>query len=150
MLLAASNALVESSKLKVDPIDRAEYDIILAGLRGQLDELTFASAWAKGGAFTRQEAIAYALEPVPQREASEPPPATPQPTKQALGGLTAREVEVTLRIVQGESNREIAEALVLSERTVETHVGNIMNKLGLTKRAEIRKWAVEKGLSARH
>ena len=54
------------------------------------------------------------------------------------------------RIVHGESNREIAEALVVSERTVETHVGNILNKLGFTKRAEIRKWVVEKGLSARH
>lgn len=148
-LLGASNALVESSKVKLDPIDRAEYDAILSGVREQLDELTFASAWAKGSSLTRQEAIAYALEPASQREASEPPPATLQPTKQKLGGLSAREVEVTLRIVQGESNREIAEALVVSERTVETHVGNILNKLGLTKRAEIRKWAVEKGLSAR-
>jgi non-specific serine/threonine protein kinase len=62
-----------------------------------------------------------------------------------MGGLTAREVEVAMRIVQGEPNREIADALVVSERTVETHVGNILNKLGFTKRAEIRKWAVEKG-----
>lgn len=69
--------------------------------------------------------------------------------KQEFGGLTKLEREVGARIAQGESNREIAERLVVSERTVETHVGNILNKLGFTSRAQIRKWAVEKGLVKR-
>ena len=47
---------------------------------------------------------------------------------------------------RAKSNREIAEALVLSERTVEGHVGNILNKLGFTSRAQIAAWAVQKGL----
>lgn len=77
------------------------------------------------------------------------PPTTRQAAKQEFGGLTGREREVAARIAQGESNREIAEGLVVSERTVETHVTNILNKLGFTSRGEIRKWAVEKGLAKR-
>jgi len=66
--------------------------------------------------------------------------------KEASGGLTAREREVAALIAQGKSNREIAGALVLSERTIETHVANIMFKLSVQSRRQIRDWALEKGL----
>jgi DNA-binding CsgD family transcriptional regulator len=65
-------------------------------------------------------------------------------------GLTAREREVAQLVSQGKSNREIAEALVLSERTVENHVGNILTKLGFDSRAQIAVWAVEKGLRGKN
>ena len=61
-------------------------------------------------------------------------------------GLTAREREVAALIAQGKSTREIAEALVLSERTIESHVANIMFKLRVRSRSQIVVWAVEKGL----
>ena len=67
-------------------------------------------------------------------------------TKQEFGGLTPRERQVAALVAQGKSNREIAEELVLSERTVENHVGNILSKLGFGSRAQIAAWAVEKGL----
>jgi DNA-binding CsgD family transcriptional regulator/Tfp pilus assembly protein PilF len=63
-----------------------------------------------------------------------------------FGGLTSREREVARFLSQGKSNREIAEGLVLSERTVENHISNILTKLGFTSRAQIAVWAVEKGL----
>src|SRR5262249_30782223 len=66
--------------------------------------------------------------------------------KQAHGGLTARERQVAALIAQGKINREIAEMLVVSERTVETHVRNVLSKLGFTSRAQIAVWASEKGL----
>jgi DNA-binding NarL/FixJ family response regulator len=66
-----------------------------------------------------------------------------------LGGLTEREREVVALIAQGKSNREIAEALVVTKRTVETHVNNILSKLNRTSRAQIVLWAVEHGLAAR-
>ena len=66
--------------------------------------------------------------------------------KQAFGGLTTREREVAVLIAQGKFNREIADLLVVSERTIETHVSNTMFKLGFTSRRQIAAWAVEKGL----
>jgi DNA-binding CsgD family transcriptional regulator len=67
-------------------------------------------------------------------------------TKQAFGGLTEREREVAILIGSGKSNREIAERLVVGNRTVEMHVSNILSKLGFTSRAQIAVWAYEKGL----
>jgi DNA-binding CsgD family transcriptional regulator len=69
-----------------------------------------------------------------------------QAAKQAFGGLTAREREIAALIAQGKFNREIADALVLSERTIETHVSNIMLKLSITSRRQIAAWAIERGL----
>lgn len=69
-----------------------------------------------------------------------------QSEAEKFGGLTAREREVAQFLSQGKSNREIAERLFLSERTVENHVGNILTKLGFDSRAQVAVWAVEKGL----
>ncbi len=62
-------------------------------------------------------------------------------------GLTPRERQVAAQIAHGQSNREIAEVLFLSERTIETHVRNVLSKLGYTSRAQIAVWATSKGLS---
>ncbi|MEP7356156.1 MAG: LuxR C-terminal-related transcriptional regulator, partial [Anaerolineales bacterium] len=64
----------------------------------------------------------------------------------AYGGLTQREREVAGLIAQGLSNRAASAALVVSERTVESHVANILSKLGLTSRTQIAAWAIENGL----
>ena len=70
-----------------------------------------------------------------------------QVAKQAYGGLTEREREIAALIAQEKFNREIADMLVLSERTIETHVSNIMFKLGFTSRKQIATWAIERGLT---
>jgi predicted ATPase/DNA-binding CsgD family transcriptional regulator len=67
--------------------------------------------------------------------------------KQKYGGLTARERQVVALIRQGKSNREIAAAMTVGEKTVETYVTRILNKLGFDSRVQIAVWAVEKGLS---
>lgn len=60
--------------------------------------------------------------------------------------LTPREQDVVILVADGLSNRAIAEALFVSERTVETHVSNALNKLGFNSRTQIATWAVENGL----
>jgi DNA-binding CsgD family transcriptional regulator/tetratricopeptide (TPR) repeat protein len=60
--------------------------------------------------------------------------------------LSPREREVAALIVMGSSNRQIAEALVISERTVEHHVTSIMARLGLETRGQIAVWAHKHGL----
>ncbi len=91
----------------------------------------------------REQFLQTALGSLPQ-ETPLPPRET---TKRAVGGLTARECEVAALIAQGKTSREIAELLVVSERTAEVHVSNILGKLGFTSRAQIAVWAVEKGLT---
>jgi ATP/maltotriose-dependent transcriptional regulator MalT len=61
----------------------------------------------------------------------------------AAGGLTAREVEVLRLVATGRTNRAIAGELVLSERTVDRHVSNILTKLGVASRAAATAWAYE-------
>jgi DNA-binding CsgD family transcriptional regulator/tetratricopeptide (TPR) repeat protein len=73
-----------------------------------------------------------------------------QQDAETFEGLTPREREVARLVSQGKSNREIADGLVLSERTVENHVGNILTKLGFDSRAQIAVWAVEKGLRGKN
>ena len=86
-----------------------------------------------------------ALDSFPQ----EKPPLPHEAARQAFGGLTAREREVAALIAQGKTSREIADLLVVSERTAEVHVSNILGKLGFPSRTQIAVWAVEKGLTKR-
>jgi len=71
------------------------------------------------------------------------PTTTKSKTQDDFGGLTEREREVVTLIAQGRTNGEIASQLVLSKRTVEKHIANILSKLGLTSRAQIVRWAME-------
>ena len=73
------------------------------------------------------------------RLAAEPPPGPPD-------GLSEREVEVLRMIALGHTNAEIAEQLYLSVRTVETHRAHIQQKLRLTSRSELVRYALEHGL----
>jgi DNA-binding CsgD family transcriptional regulator len=75
------------------------------------------------------------------------PPTVRAAAKEEFGGLTEREREVASLIALGRSNREIAEALVLSERTVAVHVANTLAKLGFGSRAQIASWATARGLA---
>ncbi len=62
------------------------------------------------------------------------------------GKLTARERQVARMVARGLSNKEIARALGISERTVAFHIGNILHKLNMSGRTEIVAWAIREGL----
>jgi predicted ATPase/DNA-binding CsgD family transcriptional regulator len=114
----------------------AEAEEEFARARNIIDELApKISDIALRDAFLRQ---ATAL--LPRR------PALHKNTRQNPGNLTARECEVAALIAQGKSNQVIAATLVVTRRTVETHIGNIMFKLGCTSRTQIAVWAVGNGI----
>jgi DNA-binding CsgD family transcriptional regulator len=113
---------------------RAEFEVahtILQALASSILDPTLRAIFA---------AHILTLFPVPSRNPSR------RVDKLKFAGLTAREREVAALIAQGQSNHAIAELLVVSERTVESHVTNILAKLDFTSRARIAVWAVDKGL----
>jgi NarL family two-component system response regulator LiaR len=90
------------------------------------------------------------LHPVVMRKlmnqvAANTPGAQPAP-KRIAPDLTEREVEVLRLVAEGMSNREIAERLVISEKTVKTHVSSLLSKLGLEDRTRLAIYAIKKGL----
>jgi DNA-binding NarL/FixJ family response regulator len=62
---------------------------------------------------------------------------------EAHTSLTTREWEVAARVAHGRSNRQIAQELVISERTVDSHVSHVLRKLELCSRAQIAAWVVQ-------
>jgi len=74
-----------------------------------------------------------ALQSMPQREIR-------------VESLTERELDVVRLVAQGRNNHEIAQALVISEKTVKTHISNILGKLHLEDRTQLAIYALKKGL----
>jgi len=73
-----------------------------------------------------------------------------QPAEQVTEPLTGREVEVLQLVAQGQSNRQIADLLSISEATVRTHVSNILAKLNLCSRTQAALYALREGLASLH
>jgi non-specific serine/threonine protein kinase len=118
---------------------RKEYEHYLALARARLTEAEFQAEQAAGDTFSLEQAIEYA-------QSLSIKLAGPSVTRKKRDDLTVREREVAGLIAQGESNGEIADNLVVSKRTVEKHIANILSKLGFTNRAQIVRWAIETGL----
>ena len=65
-----------------------------------------------------------------------------------LAGLTSRQLEVLRHLVRGESVKEVARVMVLSERAIESHKYRIMQKLGIHDRVELSRFAIREGLTS--
>jgi DNA-binding NarL/FixJ family response regulator len=75
-------------------------------------------------------------------------PTVAKPKASGLEDLTEREIEVLRQIAAGKSNREIADEMVISEKTVKTHVSNLLSKLHLEDRTQAAIYALKHGLDA--
>jgi predicted ATPase/DNA-binding CsgD family transcriptional regulator len=140
-LLGASAALRAEIEYPRRPLHQAAYEQTVAAAQAALGAPAWAHAFAAGQALTPEQAVAEAMAAVR-------PPAQPggEPASPGLR-LTRREREVIALLAQGHSNKAIAEALVITERTVEIHVSNILGKLGFTSRAQAAAYAVTHGLA---
>jgi DNA-binding NarL/FixJ family response regulator len=69
------------------------------------------------------------------------------PKVQTVSALTDREREVLILVAQGLSNQQIADVLVISERTARTHVSNILSKLGVASRTQAALLAIREGIA---
>jgi predicted ATPase/DNA-binding NarL/FixJ family response regulator len=104
-------------------------------LRAALGDAAFAEAVDHGRSLPYDDVIAYALE-----EQKEPVPAPPVDRSSTL---TRRERQIADLLAQGLSNKEIAATLVISIRTAEGHVENVLAKLGFTSRARVAAWSTQ-------
>jgi DNA-binding CsgD family transcriptional regulator/tetratricopeptide (TPR) repeat protein len=147
-LLGTVQVLIETVGFQLEPDDRERFNGYVAAARTQLGEQAFDKVWSEGQAMTVDEAIAYAQAiPAPEQSAASELPSSPGGASNLdVGRLTIRERQVTALVTLGKTNREIADELVVSERTVEGHVNSILTKLGFRSRAQISAWAVERGL----
>ncbi len=102
---------------------------------------------AAGQALSLEQAIAAIQDAATPIEVAAPatPPAAARPPKYPAG-LTTREVEVLRLVAQGLTDAQVAEQLVVSPRTVSTHLTSIYGKLGVATRSAATRFAVEQGL----
>jgi ATP/maltotriose-dependent transcriptional regulator MalT len=125
------------------PADRPYYENVIGALHKRLGAASFDAAWIAGGVFSLDRAIAEALDVI----LTEEPIAAATSEPSFAPGLTAREVEVLRLVAQGLTNAQVAEQLVLSPRTINTHLNNIYGKLGVPSRTAATRFAVEQGLA---
>ena len=117
---------------------------LVAAVRARLSEPRFTTAWTGGRALGAEAALALALSSIGAVPSRELPVAGDRPA----AALTKRELEVAQLVAGGLTNPQIARELVIGERTVDTHVENVLHKLGFSSRAQVAAWVTERRLRA--
>jgi DNA-binding CsgD family transcriptional regulator len=139
-LFSAAAAISERPSISVWKATQLEAETYLDLARSKLTDGKFQAEQTAGRALSLDQAVEIARQlQVHSRTMSR--------TAVSPEELTPREHEVAALIAQGKTNRQIADELVLSKRTVEKHVGNILARLELTSRTQVARWAIEKGLA---
>ncbi len=113
---------------------------VLAATRAELEEREFAAAWSEGRRLSIEQAVTLA-----RRVLTAPPPVRQSAAVVKSTALTAREQDVLRLLVAGHPDREIAAALRISPRTVQTHVASLFSKFGVNSRVELTAVAVRRG-----
>src|SRR5579859_2243034 len=121
------------------PADAVDFERDRSRAQASVSACTWTTARQRGSELTLPDALALARPPV------EP---VARPGSTGGGALSPRELQVANLIAKGLSNREIARALVISDKTVANHVEHIMTKLDLRSRAQIAVWAVQQRSAA--
>jgi non-specific serine/threonine protein kinase len=132
-LMTAADELRVSTGMAINAFGEAEYWAILDRARALLSEEQYEKAVALGKAMTMPEidALMRDVETQPQQPVESFQPALPAANAR---GLTSREMDVLRLLIEGKTNPEIAGDLFISERTVQTHVARILQKLGASSR----------------
>ena len=132
-MLGAALGLAEPIGYVLRAPEQAAYQAAAAAARASLGVANFEGAWADGQNLSAEKAVAEATAMLAALCAQ----ATPSTAADSAYGLTPRELEVLALVCAHLPDREIAERLFLSTRTVEGHVSHIIGKLGVSTRREV-------------
>lgn len=131
-LLAAAERQRAVLGVPMHVYDAAEHRRARATVHGALSPTDFSSSWSAGAAWDRRYALEFAISTARQSDVSEQATRASLPVEKRL---SQRETEVLKLVAAGNTNRQIAEALILSPRTVKRHMDNILDKLAVSSRA---------------
>ena len=146
-LWGASEAIRDACGIPVPLIELADYERSVSAARVHLGEKAFAAAWSEGRSMTPEQALAAKGQKLSLQEVSNRAPGASSPLLTYPDGLTAREVEVLRLVAKGLTDAQVAESLVISPRTVHTHLSSIYNKLAITSRSAATRYAIEHHLA---
>jgi non-specific serine/threonine protein kinase len=135
-LLGAADTLWERAgrRLGGNAIMEQLHEGAVKAARDGLGERRFGPLWREAAEYPLGDVVALAAG-----DADEPGPG-PGPSRPTVRSLTTRERQIAALVAEGLSNREIAERLVISSRTVDAHVQHILAKLGFGSRVQIATW----------
>jgi predicted ATPase/DNA-binding CsgD family transcriptional regulator len=137
ILLGCAQRVRDSSSLTLIELYRQQHEQSVALTIRGIGQKAFNAAFARGRAMTIDEGVAFA---VANQQA---PRSAPAVKAASHTELTPRQLEIAQLIAEDLTNRQIADRLFLSERTVETHITNMLNKLGLNSRVQLSRWLAE-------
>jgi ATP/maltotriose-dependent transcriptional regulator MalT len=137
LLLGAAEAGFDTVRAQISPSNRGDFSRVTALARASWTAEEFKAAWTSGYELGLAAAAAGAL--------ASPEPGVGEATFKA-GPLSHREAQVAALIARGQTSRQIATSLIISEATVERHTANIFRKLGFRSRAQVATWATHQGL----
>ncbi|GCE23982.1 LuxR C-terminal-related transcriptional regulator [Dictyobacter kobayashii] len=141
-LWGAAAAMREKIGAPIPPIERATYQEALLMARQQLGTERFSANWRTGYAQTPEQILALPEQPQlasPTRSRT----MAEEEHDESASMLTRREKEVLKLVAQGFTNGQIAKRLVVSPRTIQTHLSAIYNKLGLNSRSAATRYVIE-------
>jgi len=136
-LLGAAQRVRDESSVTLIELFRSQHERSVSIIVRAIGQKAFDAAFARGRAMTIDEGVTLAVADAQARKPSSPVKAASDTE------LTRRQLEIARLIAEDLTNRQIADRLFLSERTVETHITNMLNKLGLNSRVQLSRWLAE-------
>lgn len=136
-LLGVSERVRDESSLTLIELFRQQHEQTASITVRDIGQRSFDAAFARGRVMTIGEGVAFAVE---DKQPSKRPPSAKSGSRTVL---TDRQLDIARLVAQDLSNKQISDRLFLSERTVETHITNILNKLGLSSRIQLGRWITD-------
>jgi DNA-binding NarL/FixJ family response regulator len=129
----------------LSPVERVAYEMEVAATRRRLGEKGFTTAWAEGRSMTAEQVL-IAQSAATSVDTSQMAIRIAHVPVVYPDDLTAREVDVLRLVAKGMTDAQVAQALVISPRTVNTHLTSIYSKIGVSSRSEATRYALEQHL----